>query len=72
MVERIENNLRQVVRSGIDHFVNMVITPDAIYQHLGRKYMSMNLDLDMKLCNVEPADADYYTEAIWEGRLKGK
>ncbi|MFC1670175.1 DEAD/DEAH box helicase [Spirochaetota bacterium] len=42
---------------------------DAIYQHLGRKYMSMNLDLDKKLCMVEPVDVDYYTEAVWEKRL---
>ena len=42
---------------------------DAIYQHLGRKYMSMDLDLDKKLCRVETADVDYYTEAVWEGRV---
>ncbi len=43
---------------------------DAIYQHLGRKYMSMDLDLDKKLCRVEPIDVDYYTEAVWEGRVE--
>jgi DEAD/DEAH box helicase domain-containing protein len=42
---------------------------DAIYQHLGRKYISMELDLDKKLCRVEPVDVDYYTEAVWEGRV---
>ncbi|MBN1497001.1 MAG: DEAD/DEAH box helicase [Spirochaetes bacterium] len=42
---------------------------DAIYQHLGRKYMSMDLDLDKKLCRVEPVEVDYYTEAVWEGRV---
>jgi len=43
---------------------------DAIYQHLGRRYMSMELDLDKKLCRVEPVDVDYYTEAHWEGRIE--
>ncbi len=43
---------------------------DAIYQHLGRRYMSMELDLEKKLCRVEPVDVDYYTEAVWEGRLE--
>lgn len=42
---------------------------DAIYQHLGRKYMSMELDLDKKLCRVDPVGVDYYTEAVWEGRV---
>ena len=42
---------------------------DAIYQHLGRKYLSMELDLDKKLCRVEPVEVDYYTEAMWEGRV---
>ncbi len=42
---------------------------DAIYQHLGRKYMSMDLDLDKKLCRVDPVNVDYYTEAVWEGRV---
>ncbi|MCP4752360.1 MAG: DEAD/DEAH box helicase [Proteobacteria bacterium] len=43
---------------------------DAIYQHLGRRYMSMDLDLEKKLCRVEAVDVDYYTEAHWEGRLE--
>jgi len=43
---------------------------DAIYQHLGRKYMSLDLDLDKKLCYVEPVEADYFTEAVWEGRIE--
>jgi len=43
---------------------------DAIYQHLGRRYMSMELDLEKKLCRVEPVDVDYYTEAHWEGRIE--
>ncbi|NQU65809.1 MAG: DEAD/DEAH box helicase, partial [SAR324 cluster bacterium] len=36
---------------------------DAIYQHLGRRYLSMELDLEKKLCRVEPVEVDYYTEA---------
>jgi len=43
---------------------------DAIYQHLGRQYMSMELDLVKKLCRVEPVAVDYYTEAHWEGRIE--
>ncbi|MDY6970286.1 MAG: DEAD/DEAH box helicase, partial [Spirochaetota bacterium] len=43
---------------------------DAIYQHLGRRYMSVDLDLDKKLCKVEVVDVDYYTEAVWEGRVE--
>ena len=39
---------------------------DAIYQHLGKRYMSMDLDLEKKLCRVEPVNVDYYTEAVWE------
>jgi DEAD/DEAH box helicase domain-containing protein len=42
---------------------------DAIYQHLGRRYLSMELDLEKKLCRVEAVDADYYTESEWESRL---
>jgi DEAD/DEAH box helicase domain-containing protein len=42
---------------------------DAIYQHLGSRYMSMELDLEKKLCRVEPVDVDYYTEAVWESRV---
>ena len=42
---------------------------DAIYQHLGKRYMSMELDLEKKLCRVEPVDVDYYTEAVWESRV---
>lgn len=42
---------------------------DAIYQHLGRRYMSMDLDLEKKLCRVEAVDVDYYTEAVWESRV---
>jgi ATP-dependent helicase YprA (DUF1998 family) len=43
---------------------------DAIYQHLGRRYMSMDLNLDQKLCRVEVVDVDYYTEAVWENRIE--
>lgn len=43
---------------------------DAIYQHLGRRYMSMDLDLEKKLCRVEPVEVDYYTEAVWESRVQ--
>ena len=42
---------------------------DAIYQHLGQKYMSMELDLEKKLCRVEKVDVDYYTDAVWEKRI---
>ena len=42
---------------------------DAIYQHLGKRYMSMDLDLEKKLCRVEPVDVDYFTDAVWEGRV---
>ena len=43
---------------------------DAIYQHLGTRYMSLELDLDKKLCRVDPVDVDYYTEAVWESRVE--
>ncbi len=43
---------------------------DAIYQHLGRRYMSMDLDLDKKLCRVDQVRVDYYTEAVWENRIE--
>jgi DEAD/DEAH box helicase domain-containing protein len=42
---------------------------DAIYQHLGRRYMSLDLDLDKKLCKVDAVEVDYYTEAVWEKRI---
>ncbi|MEM8677785.1 MAG: DEAD/DEAH box helicase [Planctomycetota bacterium] len=42
---------------------------DAIYQHLGKRYMSMDLDLEKKLCRVDPVNVDYYTEAVWESRV---
>ena len=43
---------------------------DAIYQHLGRRYLSMELDLDKKLCRVEEVKVDYFTDAHWEGRIE--
>jgi DEAD/DEAH box helicase domain-containing protein len=43
---------------------------DAIYQHLGKRYMSMELDLEKKLCRVDSVDVDYYTEAVWENRIE--
>ncbi|HMO50994.1 MAG TPA: DEAD/DEAH box helicase [Kiritimatiellia bacterium] len=43
---------------------------DAIYQHLGRRYMSMDLDLEKKLCRVDEVSVDYYTEAVWENRVE--
>ncbi|MCB1069364.1 MAG: DEAD/DEAH box helicase [Kiritimatiellae bacterium] len=43
---------------------------DAIYQHLGKRYMSMDLDLEKKLCRVEEVEVDYYTEAVWERRVE--
>lgn len=42
---------------------------DAIYQHLGRRYMSLDLDLEKKLCQVEEVQVDYYTECVWESRV---
>ncbi|MCK5805923.1 MAG: DUF1998 domain-containing protein, partial [Lentisphaeria bacterium] len=42
---------------------------DAIYQHLGKRYMSVDLDLEKKLCQVETVQVDYYTEAVWENRI---
>ena len=42
---------------------------DAIYQHLGKRYMSLDLDLQKKLCHVVEVDVDYYTEAVWENRI---
>jgi DEAD/DEAH box helicase domain-containing protein len=42
---------------------------DAIYQHLGQRYMSMDLDLEKKLCRVDSVNVDYYTEAVWESRV---
>ncbi|MEM7391747.1 MAG: DEAD/DEAH box helicase, partial [Verrucomicrobiota bacterium] len=43
---------------------------DAIYQHLGRRYMSLDLDLEKKLCRVDPVNVDYFTEAVWENRIE--
>jgi len=43
---------------------------DAIYQHLGRKYLSMDLDLDKKICQVEAIEVDYFTEAVWHGDIR--
>ena len=42
---------------------------DAIYQHLGRRYLSMDLDLEKKLCRVEVVNVDYYTDAVWDSRV---
>lgn len=43
---------------------------DAIYQHLGRRYMSLDLDLPKKLCHVAETQVDYFTEAVWEKRIE--
>ncbi|MEM7183104.1 MAG: DEAD/DEAH box helicase [Spirochaetota bacterium] len=43
---------------------------DAIYQHLGKKYMSLELDLEKKFCEVTPVQVDYFTEASWEGMVQ--
>jgi len=43
---------------------------DAIYQHLGKRYLSLDLDLEKKLCRVEAVNVDYYTEAVWESRIE--
>ena len=29
----------------------------------------MDLDLEKKLCKVDPVDVDYYTECVWESRV---
>jgi DEAD/DEAH box helicase domain-containing protein len=42
---------------------------DAIYQHLGLRYLSLNLDMQKKLCEVTPVNVDYFTEASWENRI---
>lgn len=43
---------------------------DAIYQHLGKKFLSLELNLDQKLCKVVPTNVDYYTEAVWQSTVK--
>ncbi|NRA46403.1 MAG: DEAD/DEAH box helicase [Oligoflexales bacterium] len=43
---------------------------DAIYQHLGKKFLSLDLNLDQKLCKVVPTRVDYYTEAVWQSTVK--
>ncbi len=43
---------------------------DAIYQHLGKRYMSIDLDLQKKICEVREVQVDYYTEAVWESNVK--
>ena len=43
---------------------------DAIYQHLGKRYMSMDLDLEKKICTVEEVSVEYFTEAVWENRIE--
>jgi len=43
---------------------------DAIYQHLGKRYLSLDLDLEQKLCRVAEVAVDYFTEAHWEGRVE--
>ncbi|MCP4131760.1 MAG: DEAD/DEAH box helicase [bacterium] len=43
--------------------------PEAIYHHLGRKFLSLDLDLKNNLCSVKPVSADYFTEAVWEGKI---
>ena len=43
---------------------------DAIYQHIGKKFLSIDLNLDHKLCKVIPTKVDYYTEAVWQSTVK--
>jgi DEAD/DEAH box helicase domain-containing protein len=43
---------------------------DAIYQHLGIKYMSVDLDLEKKIATVDRVQLDYYTEAVWESMVE--
>jgi DEAD/DEAH box helicase domain-containing protein len=45
---------------------------DAIYQHLGRKFISQELDLEKKICNVQSVHVDYFTEAVWENMVTMK
>jgi DEAD/DEAH box helicase domain-containing protein len=42
---------------------------DAIYQHVGKRYISLDLDLSKKLCQVDRVDVNYITEAVWEGMV---
>lgn len=42
---------------------------DAIYQHMGNKYMSLDLDMPKKICTVQRIDVDYFTEAVWESMV---
>ncbi len=42
---------------------------DAIYQHLGKKFMSVDLDMEKKLCEVKEVNVDYFTEAVWESSV---
>ncbi|MCB1192442.1 MAG: DEAD/DEAH box helicase [Leptospiraceae bacterium] len=42
---------------------------DAIYQHLGTRYMSLDLDMEKKLCQVSKVSVDYYTESVWESMI---
>lgn len=43
---------------------------DAIYQHMGFKYMSLDLDMVKKICTVSKVDVDYFTEAVWESMVE--
>lgn len=43
---------------------------DAIYQHLGSKYISLDLDLEKKIATVEKVQLDYFTEAVWESMVE--
>ena len=42
------------------------IYKDAIYQHMGRKFISLELNLETKICTVQRIETDYYTEAVSE------
>jgi DEAD/DEAH box helicase domain-containing protein len=43
---------------------------DAIYQHMGNRFISMDLDLEKKICTVEKINSEYYTEASWESMVE--
>ena len=41
-----------------------LVYPQAIYLHEGQSYLVKSLDVEAKLATVEPAEVDYYTQAV--------
>jgi len=41
-----------------------LVYPQAVYLHEGQSYLVKSLDTEAKLATVEPADVDYYTQAV--------